>query len=88
MSLPVFSELLQGQEGIKSIYTLHFQASIHDKQNLGMGAGVCVCGIHFSGSFLCSKTVLPSSSESLAYVLPLNLTQVILTLLMACTIVI
>lgn len=39
MSLPVFSELLQGQEGIKSIYTLHFQASIHDKQNLGAGAG-------------------------------------------------
>lgn len=40
MSLHVSSEL-QEQEGIKSIYALHFQASIHDKQNLReWGSGI------------------------------------------------
>lgn len=41
MSLHVSSEL-QEREGIKSIYTLHFQASsIHDKQNLReLGNGI------------------------------------------------
>ena len=47
MSLPVFSELLQGQEGIKSIYALHFQANIHDRilecVRLCVCVRVCAC---------------------------------------------
>ena len=43
MSLPVFSELLQGQEGIKSIYALHFQANIHDRILECVRLCVCVC---------------------------------------------
>lgn len=86
MSLHVFSELLQSQEGIKSIYALDFPASIMTDKIL---RGVCMVFLNFSGSLLCSKTVLPSSSESLAYVFFFsNFPQVILTLLMACTIVI
>lgn len=53
MSLRVSSER-QGQEGIKSIYALHFQVSIHDEQNLReSGNGI----LPFSDSFPYDKTL-------------------------------
>ena len=82
MSLPLFSELLHGQEGIKSIYALHFQANIHDR------ILECVCEREreiLSLVFFHVIRLVPSSNESSAYVLPMKLTQVSLILLIACT---
>lgn len=54
MSLRVSSERQGRQEGIKSIYALHFQVSIHDKQNLRESrSGI----LTFSDSLPCDRTL-------------------------------